>query len=78
MHDILVWAIHDLFAYGLLSSHVTKGYKGCMACGPNTCSHHSKKLCKLPTSITASGYCKTTHIEGMPMTLMVGLKEGKP
>ncbi len=46
MHGIFMWAIHDLPTYGLLLGHVTKGYKGCMACGPNTCSRHSKKLCK--------------------------------
>jgi hypothetical protein len=46
MHGILMWAIHDLPTYGLLLGQVTKGYKGCMACGPNTCSCHSTKLCK--------------------------------
>ncbi len=46
MHGIFMWAIHDLLAYGLLLGKVTKGYKGCMACGLNTCNRHSKKLCK--------------------------------
>jgi hypothetical protein len=41
-----MWAIHDLLAYGLLSSQVTKGYKGCLDCGPNTISHHSRRLGK--------------------------------
>ncbi len=46
MHGILMWAICDLLVYGLFLGQVTKGYKGCMACGPNTCSCHSQKLCK--------------------------------
>jgi hypothetical protein len=32
---VLIWSIHDLPAYGLLFGQVTKGYKGCLACGPN-------------------------------------------
>ncbi len=46
IYNILMWVIHDLLAYGLFLGHVTKGYKGCMACDPNTCNRHSKKLCK--------------------------------
>lgn len=34
-------------AYGLLSRHVTKGYKRCLACGPNTSARHSRDLGKV-------------------------------
>ncbi len=43
---ILIWSIHDLPTYGLFSGQVTKGYKGCPTCGPNTCARHSKLLGK--------------------------------
>jgi len=33
LHAILIWSIHDLPTYGLLSKQMTKGYKGCLACG---------------------------------------------
>lgn len=46
LQPILTWSIHDLLAYGLLYGQVNKGYKGCPACGLNTCSH-SKKLGKI-------------------------------
>jgi hypothetical protein len=35
MQGLLMWAIHDLLAYGLFSNQVTHGYKGCPMCGPN-------------------------------------------
>jgi hypothetical protein len=46
LHTILILSIHDLLTYGLLYGQMTKGYKGCLACGPNTCSCHSKMLRK--------------------------------
>jgi hypothetical protein len=51
-----MWAIHDLHAYGLFLGQVTKGYKGCLAYGPNTSSCHSKILGKLLMSIIIGGY----------------------
>ncbi len=47
LHGILMWAIHDLLTYGLLSGEVTKGYKGCPAYGPNNGFHHSRALGKI-------------------------------
>jgi hypothetical protein len=47
LHGILMWAIHDLLTYGLLSGQVTKGYKGCPAYGPNTGFHHFRALGKI-------------------------------
>jgi len=41
MHALLLWSIHDLLAHGLLAGQVTKGFKGCPTCGPNTSSCHS-------------------------------------
>jgi len=46
LHGILMWAIHDLPTYGLLSSQVTKGYKGCLAYGLNIGFCHSRVLGK--------------------------------
>ncbi len=46
MQGLLMWAIHDLLGYGLLSNQVTQGYKGCPMCGRNTTSRHSKRLGK--------------------------------
>jgi hypothetical protein len=43
---ILLWCVHDYPAYGMVSGHVTKGYRGCVCCGPYTKSrryYHLKK-----------------------------------
>ena len=41
---ILMFCIHDSFAYGHVSGQVTKGYKGCVCCGPNNICRRSKCL----------------------------------
>ncbi len=46
LHGIMMWAIHDLPTYGLLSDQITKRYKGCPTYGPNNNSHHSKAIGK--------------------------------
>jgi hypothetical protein len=46
LRAILMWCIHDLPAYGLVSGQVTKGYKGCPKCGPNITTQRSKALGK--------------------------------
>ncbi len=46
IQGLLMWAIHDLLAYGLFSNQVTHGYKGCPMCGPNKISQDSKRLGK--------------------------------
>ena len=43
---ILMWCIHDYPAYGLVSGQVTKGYKGCIECGPNASTRRSTALGK--------------------------------
>ncbi len=45
-HVILMWCAHDLPKYNLLSSQITKGYNGCLVCGPSTYSQHSKFIGK--------------------------------
>jgi hypothetical protein len=47
LRTILIWAIHDLPTYGLLSRKITKWYKGCPTCGPSTTSQYSKCLGKM-------------------------------
>ncbi len=47
MHVFLMWSIHDLPTYGLLVDQITKGFKGCPTCGPNTSSHHFRNLGKM-------------------------------
>lgn len=42
-----MWSIHNLLAYEPLVGQVTKGYKGCPICGPNSCGFHSKQLGKI-------------------------------
>jgi hypothetical protein len=44
---ILMWTIHDFPAYGLVARCVTKGYKGCPICGPNTVARYSKCMRKM-------------------------------
>jgi hypothetical protein len=46
LRAILMWCIHDLPAYGLVSGQVTKGYKGCPECSPNVTTRCSKALGK--------------------------------
>ena len=46
MKAILLWTIHDFPAYGVVAGCVTKGYKGCPICGPNTVSRRSLSLHK--------------------------------
>ena len=43
---ILMWCIHDYPAYGLVSGQVTKGYRGCVECGPNVTTRRSAALGK--------------------------------
>lgn len=43
----MLWTIHDLPAYGLLSGHTTKGYNGCPVCGVNFKGRWSKSLTKI-------------------------------
>jgi hypothetical protein len=43
---ILMFTIHDYPAYGLVAGLVTKGYRGCVCCGPNTISRWSDHLKK--------------------------------
>jgi hypothetical protein len=33
---ILMWTIHDFSGYGFVMGCVTKSYKGCPICGPDT------------------------------------------
>jgi hypothetical protein len=46
LRAILLWTIHDFPAYGIVSGCVTKEYKGCPVCGPNTISRRSITLRK--------------------------------
>jgi hypothetical protein len=51
---IFMWSIHNLLTYEPLVGQVTKGYKGCPTCGPNSCGFHSKQLGK----IVYVGHCR--------------------
>ena len=42
----LLWTIHDFPAYGIVAGCVTKGYRACPICGPNTISRRSRALKK--------------------------------
>ena len=42
----LMFTINDYPAYGIVSGLVTKGYKGCVCCGPNNVCRRSKYLGK--------------------------------
>lgn len=46
MRVILLWTMHDFPTYGVVAGCVTKGYKGCPICGPNTISRRSLALHK--------------------------------
>jgi hypothetical protein len=57
---LLMWAKHELFAYGLFLGQMIKGYKGYPTYGPNMTSCHSKKLGKT-TYIHHSRWLKPNH-----------------
>ena len=46
LRAVLMFTINDYPAYGIVSGLVTKGYKGCVCCGPNTICRRSKFLGK--------------------------------
>ena len=46
MKAILLWTIYDFPAYGIVAGRVTKGYRACPCCGPNTTSRRSRALHK--------------------------------
>jgi hypothetical protein len=46
LRAILMLCIHDYPAYGLVSGQVTKGYRGCVECGPNVTTRRSMSLGK--------------------------------
>ena len=43
---MLLWTIHNFPAYGVVAGCVTKGYRACPVCGPNTISRRSFSLHK--------------------------------
>ena len=49
MRAVLLWTIHDFPAYGIVAGCVTKGYRGCPCCGPETTSRRSAALKKMST-----------------------------
>lgn len=46
LRAILLWTINDYPALGLISGQVTKGYHGCVVCGPNVTCRRSSALSK--------------------------------
>ena len=50
LHGMLLWTVNDFMAYGLIFGQVTKGYRGCLECGPNVATRRSKAMKKKPTS----------------------------
>jgi len=55
---ILMWSIHDLPTYGVLSNQVTKWYIRCCAYGPHTLVHQSRNLGK----VVYCGHCRWLHL----------------
>ena len=43
---MLIWCVHDYPAYDMVFGCVTKGYQGCVVCGPYTKSRRSRHLKK--------------------------------
>jgi hypothetical protein len=46
LRAMVIWTIHDLPAYGVVTGYTTKGYRGCPVCGLNTQSRRSRALHK--------------------------------
>ena len=46
LRAVLLWTLHDFPAYGLIFGLTTKGFKGCLVCGPHTISRRSRILQK--------------------------------
>jgi len=59
MRAILMWNMHDLLAYGIVTGLITKGYWGCPCCGANTMFKRSRALHK-------NVYC-SQHRRWLPM-----------
>jgi hypothetical protein len=47
LRAILLWVVHELPAYGLISGQQVKGYRGCPICTSATCAEHSTILRKM-------------------------------
>ena len=44
---ILMFTAHDLPGYGIVAGLATKGYMGCVHCGPQTVARYSHSLRKV-------------------------------
>ena len=44
---VLLFTTHDLRGYGIVASLATKGYMGCVHCGPQTVECYSRNLRKV-------------------------------
>ena len=44
---VLLFTTHDLPGYGIVAGLATKGYKGCVHCGPQTVARYSRSLRKV-------------------------------
>ncbi|CAM6122643.1 unnamed protein product [Calypogeia fissa] len=47
LRAMVMWTINDYPGYGLISGQQHNGYKGCVICGPNCVSRHSKHTQKI-------------------------------
>ena len=75
MKAILMWTIHDFPAYGVVAGCVTKGYKGCPVCGPNTLSRRSRSLRKNVYDAQHRRYLPEDHPWRAPRADFEGLAE---
>jgi hypothetical protein len=61
LRAILLWTIYDFHAYGIVAGCVTKGYKSCPICGPETISRRSAALKKNLNDNQAHRWLPTDH-----------------
>jgi len=73
---IFMWSIHNLLAYEPLVGQVTKGYKGCLTCGPNSCDFHSKHLGE-NVYVGHSKWLRLNHLDWLNKTLDFNLENLK-
>ena len=75
---ILLWTMHDFPAYGVVAGCVTKGYKGCPICGPNTISRRSLALHKNVYDNQYRRFLPADHPWRRPCPEFGGISEQRP
>lgn len=72
---MLLFTVHDYPAYGIVAGVVTKGYKGCVCCGPNNICRRSAFLRKNVWDHQHRRYLPQVHWIRNEMNFFRGVQE---